>query len=134
MEYSIKASSTAKNSASIRIKQSDISFGITPNTAETLASPAELFLGAFSSCVLKNVERFSSFMKFEYSRAEITVEAKRLEKPPRMDELNYVLTIYSNDKHLNVDLLKKNIEKHGTIYNTVVLSCSIVGEIHVISE
>ena len=131
MEYSIKASSVSKSNAEIAIKQSKISFGITPETADTLPSPAELFLGAFASCVLKNVERFSQFMKFDYSKAEIEVSATRLEKPPRMDAIQYTLTIYSHD-NVNSALLKKNIEKFGTIYNTVKLSSSISGEIIIV--
>ncbi len=66
-------------------------------------------------------------MKFEYESASIDVNAVRLEKPPRMDEIKYVLKIYSNDPKLNIKLLQKNIEKFGTIYNTVKLSCKIQG-------
>jgi uncharacterized OsmC-like protein len=134
MQYSIKANSASKNKASINIKQSEIVFGITPEMAETLANPAELFLGSFSACILKNVERFSILMNFEYTKAEISVSATRLEKPPRMDEINYELLIYSQDQNLNIELLKKNIEKFGTIYNTVLSSCTIVGEIKKIAK
>jgi uncharacterized OsmC-like protein len=129
MEYKIAAQSSSKTSASIEIKKWNIGFGITPETADTLPNPAELFLGSFSSCILKNVERFSIIMNFEYSKAEISVTATRLEKPPRMDQIKYVLKIYSQDDSLNIDLLKKNIEKFGTIYNTAKLSCTIQGEI-----
>ena len=131
MEYHIKASSVSNQDAVIHIKQSDIDFGTTPKTAETLPNPAELFLGAFASCVLKNVERFSGMMKFSYTKATIEVNATRLENPPRMEHLIYNVTIYTNDKKLNTDLLKKNIEKFGTIYNTVKLSCSISGTVSV---
>jgi uncharacterized OsmC-like protein len=126
MNYSIKANSVSKHDANLSIKQSEISFGTTPETAETLPNPAELFLGSFSACILKNVERFSV--------AEITVSATRLEKPPRMDDINYELKIYSKDNTLNIELLKKNIEKHGTIFNTVQTSCTIVRNIEIIPE
>lgn len=134
MQYSIRAQSTSKEKASIRFKETTTPFGITPETADQLPSPADLFLGAFAACVLKNVERFSGFMKFNYSKAEIEVRSNRLEKPPRMDEINYTLTIFSDDEKLNVHLLKKNIEKFGTIYNTVKLSSSVKGEIVVVNE
>lgn len=134
MNYSVKAEASSKSKASIHIKQSEIPFGITPDTADTLANPAEIFLGSLSSCILKNVERFSSFMNFEYSRAEITISATRLEKPPRMDEINYELQIYSQDSNLNLDLLKKNIEKFGTIYNTIAACCTIKGTIKKVAE
>lgn len=134
MKYSCKANSSSKNNASLKIKQSEIIFGTTLESADDLPNPAELFLGSFSACILKNVERFSDLMNFEYSHAEITVNAIRLEKPPRMDDINYELKIHSKDTKLNIDLLKKNIEKFGTIFNTVKSSCSVNGEIKRIAE
>lgn len=134
MDYHIKASSILNQDAVIEVKQSNIDFGTTSKTAETLPNPAELFLRSFAACVLKNVERFSGMMKFNYSKATIEVNATRLENPPRMDNIIYNLTIYSNDKKLNTDLLKKNIEKFGTIYNTLNMSCSISGTINTIEN
>lgn len=73
-------------------------------------------------------------MNFEYSKAEITVNATRLEKPPRMDEINYELRVYSLDSNLNINLLKMDIEKCGTIFNTVQSYCSVSGEVKRIEE
>ena len=129
MNYQIKASSTYNNDAEIHIKQSDIDFGTTAKTSEVLPNPAELFLGSFAACMLKNVERFSEMMKFTYNRTTLEVKAERLDNPPRMDNIIYSLTIFSDDDKLNTSLLKKNIEKYGTIYNTVKLSCAISGSI-----
>ncbi|SNR74967.1 Uncharacterized OsmC-related protein [Maribacter sedimenticola] len=131
MQYSVTATSTSKLKATLDIKQTTIVFGITPATSETLANPAELFLSSLAACILKNVERFSEFMNFEYTNAEITLSATRLEKPPRMDDINYILHIHSTDLHINLSLLKKNIEKFGTIYNTVMKSCAINGRIEI---
>lgn len=129
MNYHIKASSISNEDAQIQVKESNINFGTTSKTAAVLPNPAELFLGAFAACILKNVERFSAMMKFSYTKASIEVNATRLEKPPRMENVNYILTIYSNDKKLNSELLQKNIEKFGTIFNTVKQSCEITGTI-----
>ncbi len=134
MNYHIKASSVANEDAVIHIKESTIAFGTTPKSADTLPSPAELFLGSFASCMLKNVERFSSILKFTYTKATVEVSAIRIENPLKMDNIVYELTIYSNDKALKPALLKKNIEKFGTIYNTVKLSCSISGTINTIKD
>ena len=134
MKYYCKASSFSKTKASVEIKKSEIVFGITPEQANDLPNPAELLLGSFSACILKNVERFSSILNFEYSKAELSVNGLREEKPPKINEINYELVIYSNDDNLNTDLLQKNIEKFGTIFNTLKSSCTIVGEIKKISE
>ena len=132
MNYQINASSVLNQDAIIHIKESKIDFGTTAATAESLPNPAELFLGAFAACMLKNVERFSKMMHFKYSKTALVVNATRLENPSRMENIVYDLSIYSPDTTLNVDLLKKNIEKHGTIYNTVKRSCAISGTINVI--
>lgn len=98
MKYFSEANSFSNQKGSIKIKDSEIAFGITPETADSLPNPAELFLGSFCACVLKNIERFSHLMNFEYNNAEIKVNATRLDKPPKMDEINYKLTIYSDDE------------------------------------
>jgi len=134
MDYQIKASSISNKDAVVHIKQSNLDFGTTSKTAETLPNPAELFLSSFAACILKNVERFSGMMKFTYTKATLEVNATRLENPPRMDNIVYDLTIYTHDKKLNSDLLNKNIEKFGTIYNTVKLSSSISGTIRAIGN
>lgn len=134
MNYHIEASSVANQDAKIHIKESSIGFGTTATSADTQPNPAELFLGSFAACMLKNVERFSIMMKFSYSKATLEVNAVRLENPPRMDNIEYNLTIHSLDKKLNVALLKKNLEKFGTIYNTVKLACAISGTINTIED
>ena len=62
MNYHIKVSSISNQDTVIHIKQSNIDFGSTSNTAEILPIPSELFLGAFAACMLKNVERFSGII------------------------------------------------------------------------
>jgi uncharacterized OsmC-like protein len=130
MNYHISATSFSNQTALLHINESNIKFGTTSSESETLPNPAELFLGSFAACILKNVERFSGMMKFNYEKATLSVNAARLENPPRMESLVYELTIYSQDEKLNIQLLKKNIEKFGTIYNTIKLSCSITGIIN----
>lgn len=127
MKYQINATSISNKDAKLEIKQNEIAFGTTSQTTKILPNPAELFLGAFASCMLKNVERFSAMMQFNYNNATVTVSATRTEKPIKMDKIDYLLNVYSSDEKINTLLLKKNIEKFGTIYNTVKLSCSING-------
>ncbi|MEZ7498430.1 OsmC family protein [Flavobacterium sp. Arc3] len=134
MNYSVKASISSNKDAGVHIKESEVSFGVSPDTESSLPNPAELFLGSFSACILKNVARFSVMMNFEYSSAELTVNAVRLEKPPRMDEIQYELIVYSQDDSLNIDLLHKNIEKFGTIFNTVKACCAVSGTIKKITN
>ncbi len=134
MEYQVNAYSVSNKDAIIQVKQSNIVFGTTASTADTLPNPAELYLGSFAACMLKNVERFSQMMKFSFTKATVEVNAARLKKPPIIDHVNYTLTIFSKEEKINIALLKKNIEKFGTIYNTVNLSCTITGTIKTVKD
>ena len=131
MNYSITALSVAKNDASFVIKNNRTDFGTTKQAENTLPNPAELFLGSFAACILKNVERFSELLHYSYENASIEVSAERYDRPPRMDRVQYHLTVFSNDKRLKADRLKMNIEKYGTIFNTVKAACAIEGTITV---
>lgn len=128
MKYSVTASSTKSGIGQIEAKENQYTFGIHKDRNE-MAGAAELLLGAFAACCLKNVERFSSLLDFEYKNAEIQVEGVHQEKPPMMKEIHYTLRINSSDENLNPDLLHKNIRKFGTIYNTLSQVSEINGEI-----
>lgn len=131
MNYTITATSAPESDGHINIREAHIRFGTVANSNQ-LANPAEVFLSAFAACMLKNVARFSEMMGFSYKKAIVEVTATREEKPPRIEQLTYVLRIQSSDTKLNPELLKKNIEKFGTIYNTVAKSCAITGSIQLI--
>lgn len=128
MNYTIQAKSSKTQQGSITIHQSNIAFGVSTTSDQALPNPAELFLGSLAACILKSVERFSVFMKFGYSHAEIVVSAIRLERTPKLDTINYMLKIFG-PSNINIDLLKKNLEQYGTIFNTVKSSSAITGNI-----
>lgn len=131
MNYTITATAASSENGHVNIRETHIHFGTKAESAH-LANPAEVFLSAFAACMLKNVARFSAMMPFNYEKAEVDVTATREDKPPRIEQLTYTLHIHSNDPKLNPELLKKNIEKFGTIYNTIAKSCSISGTIQVV--
>ena len=76
MKYTIQASSKSTDAASIHFKGGKLNIGIIPDSAESLPNPAEVFIGSLAACILKNVERFSEFMHFQYSRAEVEINIK----------------------------------------------------------
>lgn len=128
MNYAVKGKSNRSGEANIIAKSNHYSFGI--NSAQPdLAGPAELLLSSFAACCLKNVERFSSILHYNYESAEIDVIGTRQEKPSKIIKINYTLYISSNDPNLNPNLLLKNLKKFGTIYNTLSDTCEIEGEI-----
>lgn len=93
--------------------------------------PAELLAAAFAACTLKNIERFSHLLPFRYTRATMHVVAERTDRPPRISGLRYVLRLTTDEPPHRVDLLRRNLAKFGTVYNTLAQSVEIHGEIQV---
>lgn len=129
MNYAVKAKSTSNRQASYIVKEANFSFGITKEQ-DQLPNPAELLLGAFAACCLKNIERFSDILKFEYEQAEIEVIGELQESPTKLNAINYLISI--KGANININLLHKNIQKFGTIYNTLKETCQISGEIKLV--
>ena len=129
MNYSIQADSRKGANGTISINRTEVQFGTTPDSEGTLVNPAELFLCAFATCILKSVERFSGLMNFKYSNAHIDVSGTRSNRPPKIETVSYKLSLIGVEGHINIELLKKNIERHGTIFNTVKSSSNITGEV-----
>lgn len=132
MNYSLSARSSQDEEGSIMNRSNKLQFGVTG--ASDLSSPAELLIAAFAACCLKNVERFASFMKYTYNRAEIKVTATRQSKPPMIHKIVFNLNVYSDDTQINEGLLLRNLQKYGTIYNTLNVVCEIEGKLTVIES
>jgi uncharacterized OsmC-like protein len=128
MQYNLSGSITPGREAAFSIKKSRVSFGIL-NEQDSLPNPAELLLGAFAACCLKNVHRFSELLGFDYESARIEVVGDRQEKPTKLVAIRYVIYLSSADEKLNIELLHKNIRKFGTIYNTLKEVCDVSGKL-----
>lgn len=128
MDYSIFAKNTTKGISEASYASTLIVFDSSKDRNQNFAGPAEILCAAFAACCLKNVERFSELLKFEYSHAEIEVKAVREEKPPRIVSVSYILFLKTDEPDHHIDLLHKNLKQFGTIYNTLSASCEVSGE------
>jgi len=99
--------------------------------SDLLPGPADLLTMAFAACVLKNVERFSKILAFQYQGASIDVVAERQEAPPKMTRITYTLLLVTDESEHRVELLHRNILRYGTIYNTLAETCDVSGNVQV---
>lgn len=129
MEYSIIAKNVSHEISEVTFANTKISFDSSKDRNTNLAGPSEILCTAFAACCLKNVERFSELLKFNYEYAEIEVKAIREEKPPRIATIQYLLLIKTSESDHALEHLHKNIKQFGTIYNTLNASCTIEGSI-----
>lgn len=109
------------NDTDVKADTGSFSDGIRPG-------PAELLCASLAACLLKNIERYSEILPFEYKTATIEVEAERQDTPPKMTRMRYRIEIVTDEPRRRVDLLHKNIRKFGTITNTLAAACELTGE------
>lgn len=106
--------------------QVDTGWGVDPSGAP---GPAELLAGAFAACLMKNIERSSKLIGFEYSSAEIQVQARRQDAPPRFVGVEYEVRIVTDEPERRVELLHRNLRQYGTVYNTLAAVCEVRGTV-----
>ncbi|MGR0220983.1 OsmC family protein [Agromyces sp. ZXT2-6] len=94
-----------------------------------LPGPAELLASAFSACLLKNLERSRAMLSFSYDHADVRVVARRQDAPPKFVEISYELTIATDESARRVELVHRNLQKYGTVYNTLAAVCDVHGEV-----
>ncbi len=129
MSYKVESTFITKGLSSFSLGSQTIHVDVSKERDESLPGPAELLLTALSSCILKNIERFSEILKFEYESVSIKVEAKRQNSPPKFTEISYVVFLKTGEDQHRIDLLHKNIKKFGTVYNSLSEETKILGNI-----
>jgi uncharacterized OsmC-like protein len=127
--YEIEARVVRPGVSAATSKQAVIEFDTSAGQSEILPGPADLLTAAFAACVLKNVERFSQILPFRYQEASIKVVAERQEAPPKMIRVTYSLQLVTDELEQRVELLQRNIQKYGTIYNTLAATCDVSGKV-----
>jgi uncharacterized OsmC-like protein len=131
LEYEVHAEQVVPNVSTARAKLAQVYFDSSPDQSDYLMNPAELLLSAFAACMLKNIERFAKILHFSYERVSIRVHGVREDTPPRMSKISYELTLWTDESDQRVELLRRNLHKYGTVFNTLKASCEVSGRINV---
>jgi uncharacterized OsmC-like protein len=129
LRYEVSARIMRPGVSQAHAKQATITFDSSPQVSHELPGPAELLCTAFAACLLKNVERFSQMLPFEQHGASVRVTAEREQNPPRFTSIHYELRVITDEPPHRVELLHRNLARHGTVYNTLAESCEITGEV-----
>jgi uncharacterized OsmC-like protein len=129
MDYHIRAERIDAERSRVRCKKAELTIDTKVAGSETLFNPAELLLTSIAACLIKGIERISPQIHFRYKGVLVDVYGERQESPPKMVDINYSIEIDTDESDERIDLLKRNIEKFGTIYNTLAESTGLTGTI-----
>lgn len=92
-------------------------------------NPVELLLAALAACIIKGIERVAPMIHFSFDAVELSIEADRQDAPPKLTQIRYRLLVKTTESDQRLQLLHTNIEKYGTIYNTLASGTELTGTI-----
>ncbi len=92
-------------------------------------NPAEMLLASLAACILKGTERVTPMLKFELRGVEVSLHGVRQDSPPKMIRVDYEIVVDTDETDARLALLHKNLQKYGTIYNTLADATELSGTI-----
>jgi len=92
-------------------------------------NPAEMLLASLAACILKGTERVLPMLQFDLRGIEVSLHGVRQDSPPKMIRIEYEIVVDTNEDDHRIALLHKNLQKYGTIYNTLASATELVGTI-----
>lgn len=92
-------------------------------------NPAELLLAAVSACMIKGIERVAPILKFNFRGVEVKLHGVRQDVPPKMESIDYEIIVDTDEEDHRLELLHKNVQQYGTVFNTVINGTSLNGRI-----
>ena len=129
LEYEIEARRADPSGSKATAKDADLVLDTSLAGRRDAFNPAELLLAAVAACMIKSIERAAPMLKFDLRGVEINLHATRQDSPPKIIEIDYVLTVDTDESDQRLDLLHRNVRKYGTISNTVASATRLDGSV-----
>lgn len=92
-------------------------------------NPVELLLAAQAACFIKGIERLAPTLEFEFNGVQVFLDADRPENEARIAKIRYRVLIETNESDQRIALMHKNLQKQGTIFNTLSKGTELVGSV-----
>jgi uncharacterized OsmC-like protein len=129
MTFNLNAHRLNEHGSLVKSKQTELEIDTSVTGRQDAFNPVELLLSALAACMLKGIERLAPTLGFSYSEVEIDLVAHRPEQEARIDDIVYEIRITTDESVNKLELMHKNLQKQGTIYNTVKLGTNLSGVI-----
>jgi len=92
-------------------------------------NPAEMLLASLAACILKGSERVVPMLAFDLRGIAVSLHGVRQDSPPKMIRIAYEIVVDTDETDARLNLLHKNLQKYGTIYNTLAGAVELSGTI-----
>ncbi len=127
MEFKVSAKRLNSHGSTALCKDASITLDTDLAGRKDAFNPAELLMAALAACMIKSIERVTPMLKMEVKGVDVSITAKRQDSPPKLVDVEYKLVVDSAESDQQLELLHKNIQKYGTVYNTLSAGTEIKG-------
>ncbi|MDT8853779.1 OsmC family protein [Paracoccaceae bacterium Fryx2] len=129
LEYRVSARRIDSHGSEATAKQARITLDTDMAGRPDAFNPAEMLLASLAACILKGTERVVPMLEFDLRGIEVTLHGIRQDSPPKMIRISYEITVDTGESDARLNLLHKNLQKYGTIYNTLAGATELSGTI-----
>lgn len=129
LEYTVNARRLDAHGSEANTKDATITFDTDIKGRADAFNPAELFLAAIAACMIKGIERVTPMLQFDLRGVEVKLHGIRQDSPPKIISVDYELVVDTDETDQRLELLHKNVQKYGTIYNTAAAATALSGRI-----
>mgnify|MGYP001098838068 CR=1 FL=1 len=129
LRFEVQANRVDGSGSTLTSKETTLTLDTSIAGRKDALNPVELLLAAQAACFIKGIERLAPTLNFDYSSVKVMLEADRPEDQARLSEVRYRLIIGTNESDHRLELLHKNLQKQGTIYNTLSAGTNLIGTV-----
>ncbi len=127
MDYHVTARRIDSHGSEATTKQARIVLDTDMAGRVDAFNPAEMLLASLAACILKGTERIIPILKFDLRGIEVKIRGIRQDSPPKMTRIDYEIVVDTDETDRRIDLLHVNLQKYGTIYNTLADATELSG-------
>ncbi|WP_029075027.1 OsmC family protein [Kaistia adipata] len=129
LEYAVSARRIDSSGSEATTKEARIILDTCLAGRADAFNPTEMLLASLAACILKGTERVIPMLQFDLRGIEVSLHGVRQDAPPKMLRISYEIVVDTDETDQRIDLLHRNLQKYGTIYNTLAEATDLVGNI-----
>lgn len=129
LEYHVSARRIDRHGSEATTKEARIVLDTDMAGRADAFNPAEMLLASLAACILKGAERVIPMLAFDLRGIQVNLHGVRQDSPPKMIRIAYDIVVDTEETDARLDLLHRNLQKYGTIYNTLKEATELAGTI-----
>ena len=129
LSFSLQAKRNNSSGSLVTAKSVELTIDTSLAGRPDALNPVELLLASQAACFIKGIERLAPTLEFDFRGVQVFLEADRPENEARIAQIRYQVVIETNESDQRIALMHKNLQKQGTIYNTLSAGTELVGSV-----